>query len=514
VRSARRRRRAALGAALTLVALAAAVSIWRLGDTWPVEPARAADAALLAAAHDAATTNASIVAEWFGGAEAEAAGSARSLEPWTGGSAQVATARGRLEAARAGAGSFDDGLVVVDSRGLVISSTADRAALVGQRRLEEQLPAVLGGRATVSGLADDPLDRVRRVAVAVPLHAAGGRVTGAVAGLTRLPGGSLAAAIARVDGGVVVVSSDGRVLDGHDYPVAEREDETVVAPAGHGYTVVRRVPADLGVLTRSEVRRRTRLVLGLALGLGLSTAATLEVLRRRSARRAEHERISFLAVAGHELRTPLALVKGMSGAMARSSTRPDRARISEALERQARALEHRIERLLLAADLRAGTHPRLTTRPVDLLPIIERTAADLGADSPAHDIEVRADGPMWVQGDARAIEQVIDNVVENAVRFSPGGGSVHITARRERSRVLVDVDDEGVGLPSDLEAMFEPFGQRGDTVTRGAEEGGMGLGLFISSSLMGQIGGSIDAHRLPTGARMTLGFAAAVVPTD
>ena len=106
------------------------------------------------------------------------------------------------------------------------------------------------------------------------------------------------------------------------------------------------------------------------------------------------------------------------------------------------------------------------------------------------DIDVSPDVPLWVNGDARRLEQVFGNLLSNACKYSPEGAEISIASRVERGRAVVVVRDSGVGIRSDmLEAIFDPFVR---DATGGAE--GLGVGLALARNLVTQHGGQITAH--------------------
>jgi signal transduction histidine kinase len=115
-------------------------------------------------------------------------------------------------------------------------------------------------------------------------------------------------------------------------------------------------------------------------------------------------------------------------------------------------------------------------------------------------VEVRADisGPLpVVRGDRERLRQVLTNLIENAVKYSPEGGEVAVTARPENGVVRIEVSDQGPGIPRDQHGLiFEKFG-RADVA--GGSKPGTGLGLFIARSIAEAHGGTLDVRTRPTG---------------
>jgi signal transduction histidine kinase len=170
-------------------------------------------------------------------------------------------------------------------------------------------------------------------------------------------------------------------------------------------------------------------------------------------------------------------------------------------QRQARVIEH----LLTAASLQAGTYAKPVVSEVDLVGVIQQIVDEFEPLSPLHDFEVDVDQRVgYVSGDGTALNQVLGELVDNAIKYSPSGGTVFITARRVGRDVELAVEDEGVGLPKATRALFDAFVQGEDVDRRVHDEGGVGVGLYIARSLVTAMGGSVDAERRPSGARFVV----------
>ena len=264
---------------------------------------------------------------------------------------------------------------------------------------------------------------------------------------------------------------------------------------------------------------RTRPALTLAVGLTVVFAvvfglvAVFEVHRRRAARRADNDRAAFLAIVGHELRTPLTVIKGYTETLAhRWDALDDRSRqmLIESMAPQARRQARVIEHLLTAASIQAGTARPPKLEPTDVRSLLEKVAADFRPISPLHDIrvEVGATTPP-VLADARYLEQVVEELVDNAVRFAPSGGPIWLRAAPVKRGVAIAVEDQGVGLPSDTGRLFDPLVQAEDVDRRVHAEGGIGVGLSIVRALSEAMGGAVRAEALPSGARFVVSLRAA-----
>ena len=240
-------------------------------------------------------------------------------------------------------------------------------------------------------------------------------------------------------------------------------------------------------------------------------AQTLNRLLARLHGAVEHER-AFVADAGHELRTPLTVLSGEL----ELARRPGRsqAQLLETVEVAAEETERLIrlteDLLVLARDEQALPIRR---QNFDVRSVAEsaRTAASALAGDRGVAITLSGPEPLFANGDPDRIRQAVDNLLSNAVRYSPRGGVVRIELGRAGSQVEVAVADEGPGFAPDfLPHAFERF-RRGDTARRrdaevGADAGGAGLGLAIVRSILtAHDGTAIAANRREAeGARLTL----------
>jgi CheY-like chemotaxis protein/anti-sigma regulatory factor (Ser/Thr protein kinase) len=158
----------------------------------------------------------------------------------------------------------------------------------------------------------------------------------------------------------------------------------------------------------------------------------------------------------------------------------------------------------------------LKVRPVDLQEVVERCLRELGA---ATEVERRAlrltvaTEPVWVEGDPVRLEQVVSNLLHNAVKYTPPGGSIAVSVRCEDGEALVQVRDDGIGIaPEMLPTIFEPFTQVESSRSR--SQGGLGLGLPLVRRLAELHGGRVTAaSRGPdTGSEFTVRLPARAEP--
>jgi signal transduction histidine kinase len=215
----------------------------------------------------------------------------------------------------------------------------------------------------------------------------------------------------------------------------------------------------------------------------------------RAARRAAEEalvaRDRFLSIASHELKTPVASLQVATEALLRSADRgslsADRLQSGlERIDRAARRLTGLLVELLDVSRL-ANDDVHLDLEPVDLARLIREVTDGFEGLEGADRIELSL-APATITGDAERLEQVVTNLVDNALRYSPDGGPVHVSLATAGDGAQIQISDCGIGVESShRETIFEPFG-RAATITSSQ---GLGLGLFISRQIVDRHGGSI-----------------------
>jgi len=232
-----------------------------------------------------------------------------------------------------------------------------------------------------------------------------------------------------------------------------------------------------------------------------SEAQREELLRREQQARAAAEAANrakdeFLAVLSHELRTPLNAVYGWARLLQAGQVRDEQAeRALDAIVRNANAQVQLIDDLLDVSRVVSGKM-RLDIRPVDLRTVIEgaldavRPAAEAKAIRLQSVLDPRA---APITGDSGRLQQVIWNLLMNAVKFTPKGGRVQVHLQRVNSHVEIIVSDTGPGIAPDvLPFIFERFTQADSSSTRA--HSGLGLGLALVKHLVELHGGSVDAQ--------------------
>jgi signal transduction histidine kinase len=226
--------------------------------------------------------------------------------------------------------------------------------------------------------------------------------------------------------------------------------------------------------------------------------ATLESERnaRAIAERSNRMKDEFLATLSHELRTPLNAILGWIQLLVHEGvSERDSRRGLDAIERNSRLLVQLIEDLLDMSRIELG-RIRLDVQPVDLTAVIDATLAAAAPAGAAKSVtlERRLEATVGdVQGDPARLQQVLWNLVNNAIKFTPAGGRVTVTLQRGSGHIDISVRDTGIGIdPEFLSQVFDRFRQADGSSTR--RFGGLGLGLSIARQLTELHGGALMAE--------------------
>jgi PAS domain S-box-containing protein len=229
-------------------------------------------------------------------------------------------------------------------------------------------------------------------------------------------------------------------------------------------------------------------------------AERADLLRSERAARMEAERASrlkdeFLSTVSHELRTPLHAIVGWSHILRRRANgEQDFEKGLTAIDRNARAQVQLVEDLLDMSRIITGKL-RLDVQAVDLHDVVNAAVVSIAPSADAKEISVQkilSPAAAVVRGDASRLEQVVWNLLNNAVKFTPEGGTVHVTLARTDSGIEIVVADNGPGIsPAFLPYVFDRFRQGDGSTTR--SHGGLGLGLAIVKNLVELHGGTVRA---------------------
>jgi PAS domain S-box-containing protein len=263
----------------------------------------------------------------------------------------------------------------------------------------------------------------------------------------------------------------------------------------------RRIPVSLSV---SPIRDATGHVVGAAkIARDITERKRTEELLRDADRRKDN----FLAVLGHELRNPLAgIVSGVHVLELVDSLPDDLIEVREIMKRQATQMARLIDDLLDVSRIARG---KITLRkePVDLVAMARQIVDDLRIRLNVKPLTLLVDlppGQVWVEGDPVRLAQVLGNLVDNAVKFTPEGGRIEVRVRIHEGerRALVEVSDTGAGLPLEARAtLFEPFSQAAETLSHSPM--GLGLGLALVKGLVDMHGGTVSADSAGPGTGST-----------
>lgn len=209
-------------------------------------------------------------------------------------------------------------------------------------------------------------------------------------------------------------------------------------------------------------------------------------------RELQRNKDAFLSLVSHELRTPITSVKGYAQLLRRRARKEQLSETTmlayETIERQTQRMQDLIDLLLDLTRLESG-RLHLSFRDVNLTELARHSAEMVQLTVEGHEIEMRLPArAVWVRGDEHRLEQVLVNLLNNAVRYSPAGGAVTVAMDEIEGTARVTVIDRGVGIPADkLERIFERF-YRAQGVS---ESTGLGLGLYITKEIIEKHGGSV-----------------------
>jgi PAS domain S-box-containing protein len=262
--------------------------------------------------------------------------------------------------------------------------------------------------------------------------------------------------------------------------------------------------AALTVVSAQSGRRYGRDDLDLAAELGRRAALAVDNARlyrasqdaRSAAEKANRAKDEFLATLSHELRTPLTPILGWT-VMLRSGNLDQASMLRglEVIERNVRAQTQLIGDLLDVSRIITGKL-RLEVRAIDLAPVVEAGVDAVRSSAEAKEIKIDLDLPHGlpqVLGDPDRLQQVVWNLVSNAVKFTPQQGRIEVRLAKEDSHVSLQVRDSGKGItPEFLPFVFDRFRQADSTSTR--SHGGLGLGLAIVRHIVELHGGTVHAE--------------------
>ena len=241
-----------------------------------------------------------------------------------------------------------------------------------------------------------------------------------------------------------------------------------------------------------------------------SDVAIAEELARRAAVAIENARLyqeaqqalrlrdQFLSIAAHELKTPLTALLGntqlIQRRIARTHTFTERdQRVLQVINQQSQRLSRMVEALLDISRIRGGTLS-IERTSVDLSALAERLVDEVQPSLERHSIEIHIpNSPVMVTGDALRLEQVFQNIIQNAIKYTPQGGKIALEITREGDQACVAVTDPGIGIPSKaLPNLFRQFYRAGNAQSH--HIAGMGLGLYVVREIVALHDGRVEVE--------------------
>jgi signal transduction histidine kinase len=217
---------------------------------------------------------------------------------------------------------------------------------------------------------------------------------------------------------------------------------------------------------------------------------------RADAEAAVHVRDQFLSIAAHELRTPLTSLLGNAQLLQRRAVRDStlNERNQQALrviEQQAIRLKRLIDALLDISRIQNG-QLLLSHKPLDLEALAQRMVHEVQPILHQHTIAFAGVGAsLIVEGDELRLEQVLQNIIQNAIKYSPAGGAITVCVRAKNGHAYVSISDQGIGIPPEsLHQLFQRFYRAENVEARHIS--GMGVGLYLVKEIVHLHGGTIE----------------------
>jgi signal transduction histidine kinase len=212
-------------------------------------------------------------------------------------------------------------------------------------------------------------------------------------------------------------------------------------------------------------------------------------------READRRKDEFLATLAHELRNPLAPLRHGLDILRRSPDNAEAQEIRDIMDRQLNHLVRLIDDLLDVSRVSQGKIElrRQTVAAADVIRSALEASQPL-IDSAGHSLELTLpEQPVWLDADPTRLAQVVGNLLNNAAKYTPHGGHIAVSLRREDDQAIIAVSDTGLGIPRDKQAeVFQLFAQVDHHLDR--SRGGLGIGLALVKQLVCMHGGSVEAH--------------------
>jgi signal transduction histidine kinase len=230
------------------------------------------------------------------------------------------------------------------------------------------------------------------------------------------------------------------------------------------------------------------------LGRALLDAEAAVRAREESLQRADRAKDEFLAMLGHELRNPLGAIAGAVGVLEFGDKGDDATERARAvIGRQVQHLSRLVDDLLDVSRVTTGKVV-LSLKPLDLAGLVADGIGGWRASGRLDDHQVQIEiTPVWIHADETRMEQVVQNLVGNALKYTPAGGRIHVRVGADGDDAVLEVVDTGIGIPPELlVSIFDPFVQGERDPDRA--QGGLGLGLTLVKVLTELHGGTVRAE--------------------
>ncbi len=221
---------------------------------------------------------------------------------------------------------------------------------------------------------------------------------------------------------------------------------------------------------------------------------TREIEERKVAERQNHAKDEFLAMLGHELRNPLSAISSAASLIGLPGVSTDGVERARAIIlRQSRHLSRIVDDLLDLSRAMSGKI-LLSKTTLDLAALVRTCIETYKTTGRLADYRLSVNlAPGWVDGDPTRVEQIISNLIDNALKYTPPGGRIDIASAAVDGHVVLTVSDSGVGISAELlPHVFDVFVQGTSTLER--SQGGLGIGLSLVRRLTELHGGSVNAH--------------------
>ena len=221
---------------------------------------------------------------------------------------------------------------------------------------------------------------------------------------------------------------------------------------------------------------------------------TREMEERQAAERKSHAKDEFLAMLGHELRNPLSAISSAAALIGLPGAGQDTVgRAKQIIQRQSQHLSRIVDDLLDLSRAMSGKI-LLARQPIEVSALVAACMDTFKSTGRTGNYLLNIDmAPGWVDGDPTRLEQIATNLIDNAMKYTPPGGTINIAVEEDGDQVLLSVRDSGVGIAPDLlPHVFDVFVQASTTLDR--SQGGLGIGLALVRRLVELHGGTVSAQ--------------------